>query len=158
MQTFLPYLGEAETPLAYFEECSGLLDQKRLGKQRVENLQIMKALTTGRGWINHPVTKMWRGYEFSLLTYQKAICDEWTINLGFDDTCFVKTAALYFSHFTQDDDGPTPPWLGDPLMVRTHQANLLRKDYEYYIQRFPEWKDKPMEDILFTPYYYPPTK
>ena len=32
MQTFLPYLGETETPLAYFEECAGLLDQKRLGK------------------------------------------------------------------------------------------------------------------------------
>lgn len=157
MQTFLPYIGHADSPLAFYEECAGLLDQKRLGKQRVENLQIMKALLTGQGWVNHPVTKMWAGYEFSLLTYQKAICYEWVHNLGFKDTCFVKTASLYFEHRPIEASCPTPPWLGDPLVHRSHRANLVRKDYDYYIKRFPEFKSWPIERVLHTPYYFPPT-
>lgn len=43
MQTFLPY--------ADFAESASVLDQKRLGKQRVETLQIFQALT-GRRLVN----------------------------------------------------------------------------------------------------------
>ena len=36
------------------------LDNKRLGKQRVEAYQIIRALTgESQGWIHHPATKMW---------------------------------------------------------------------------------------------------
>lgn len=130
MQTFLPY--------ADFEESAYALDPLRLGKQRVENLQIMKALLVeGYGWKNHPATKMWRGYEFCLLTYQKAITDEWVHNLGRVDTCFVKTARVYFEHFKTTDDGPKPPWLGDEKFHISHQSNLIRKDPEYYGKQFP---------------------
>src|SRR5687768_5243480 len=56
VQTFLPYPD--------FERSARALDPRRLGKQRVEVLQICNALhrETG-GWINHPVTRMWRGFE-----------------------------------------------------------------------------------------------
>ena len=70
MQTFLPYPD--------FAESASVLDRQRLGKQRVETLQVMKALTVpGYGWQQHPVVKMWIGYERTLLDYQDAFCAEW---------------------------------------------------------------------------------
>lgn len=53
MQTFLPYKS--------FAESAACLDNKRLGKQRVEVLQILKALhNPSYGWQNHPAVKMCR--------------------------------------------------------------------------------------------------
>ena len=50
MQTFLPYDD--------FEKTAQCLDRLRLGKQRVETLQILKALLIPKyGWKNHPVVK-----------------------------------------------------------------------------------------------------
>ena len=47
MQTFLPY--------ASFIKSAQCLDDKRLGKQRVECLQILKAIKdVNYGWRNHP--------------------------------------------------------------------------------------------------------
>lgn len=129
MQTFLPY--------ADFEESAYALDQKRLGKQRVETLQIMTALLTGRGWVNHPATRMWRGHAWSLLQYQKAVCDEWTVNFGFKDTCLVKTMRVYFEHTNGQDNYDPPPWLGREDLHLSHQSNLIRKDPGYYRKYFP---------------------
>ena len=62
MQTFLPF--------ADFEKTARLLDTRRLGKQRVKTLQIVRALTRpGHGWRNHPAVRMWRGYEEALGAY-----------------------------------------------------------------------------------------
>ena len=58
----------------------------RSRKQRVEAWQIYKALTLDNyGWKNHPIVKMWKGYEYHLLIYGKVICEEWK-NRGFKDT------------------------------------------------------------------------
>ena len=72
MQTFLPYED--------FAQAAKCLDSKRLGKQRVEALQILNALLKpdAKGWKNHPAVKMWRGNERTLIEYGVAICDEWT--------------------------------------------------------------------------------
>ena len=59
MQTFLPYES--------FAESAKVLDWRRLGKQRVEGMQIIKAITGEKrldgkpykGWINHPASVMW---------------------------------------------------------------------------------------------------
>jgi hypothetical protein len=137
MQTFLPFPD--------FEESAFHIDPRRLGKQRVENLQIMKALVTGGkgSWVNHPATKMWRGHEFSLLMYQKAVCDEWVHNLNFSDNCLTRTAHLYFSHadLSPLSDHSDPPWLGDKAFHLAHQSNLVRKDPEYYRKYFPDVPD-----------------
>jgi hypothetical protein len=70
MQTFLPY--------ADFERCAATLDSRRLGKQRVEAFQILRALRgEGRGWRNHPAVLMWRGYEDALGLYLNAMIAEW---------------------------------------------------------------------------------
>ena len=151
MQTFLPYIGSAESTHAYYEECAGLLDRERLGKQRVENFQIMKALLVGgTGWDNHPAVKMWRGHEWSLLMYQDAICKEWIHQFGFKDTCLDKTILLYFKNADLEStaDHSDPPWLYDKAIHTSHQSNLIRKDPEYYRKKF-----KGVPDDL--PYIWP---
>ena len=63
MQTFLPYSDFGKTTIC--------LDNKRLNKQIVEGVQILQCIM-GRGstrWRNHPVVKMWMGYEISLYYY-----------------------------------------------------------------------------------------
>ena len=50
MQTFLPFKS--------FQKTAKCLDYRRLGKQRVETMQILKALSQENyGWKNHPATK-----------------------------------------------------------------------------------------------------
>lgn len=80
MQTFLPYPDD-------FRRCAVALDHKRLGKQRVETLQILNSLTGVRsGWRSHPALKMWIGWEGHLIRYGVEVCDEW-LRRGFRDTC-----------------------------------------------------------------------
>ena len=140
MQTFLPYPG--------FEESAKVLDQQRLGKQRVETYQIMNALLLGKGWIHHPATKMWKGSERALLVYQRVIVDEW-LRRGFADTCFAKTYEVYREFFPPNKENLVMPyWLGDPQFHISHQSNLVRKNSELYGQFFPGVPD----DL---PYYWP---
>src|SRR4051794_41669190 len=70
MQTFLPY--------ADFGASSIALDDRRLGKQRVETFQILRALTwPNYAWKNHPAVRMWRGFVPALVAYGLANCAEW---------------------------------------------------------------------------------
>ena len=70
MQTFLPYPS--------FERSARVLDRARLGKQRVEALQVLRAVTIPTyGWRNHPVAKMWRGYIPALTKYALEVTDVW---------------------------------------------------------------------------------
>ncbi|MDT5035120.1 MAG: hypothetical protein QOE03_305, partial [Micromonosporaceae bacterium] len=56
VQTFLPY--------PEFATSARVLDQRRLGKQRVEAIQVLRGLIVpGYGWRHHPAVKMWAGYE-----------------------------------------------------------------------------------------------
>src|SRR5919107_1251142 len=85
MQTFVPY--------ADFEASARALDQKRLGKQRVEVIQIVRALTVpGYAWSQHPAVLMWKGYEEALGRYGLTMCEVW-LELGFGDTCAATIAA-----------------------------------------------------------------
>lgn len=123
MQTFLPYADFA---------AARCLDRLRLGKQRVETYQLLRALLVpGSGWANHPATKMWRGYETSLCRYGLAVCLEWT-GRGYKDTCADKIDRLGESVTTVK--GLAPPWLGDPAFHAAHRSNLLRKDPAFYGQ------------------------
>lgn len=99
IQTFVPY--------ADYRNSATILDDRRLGKQRVETLQILHVLLglrtdpdTGviapyepRGWRTHPAELMWKGVD--------------------------------------------PPWLGDAELHRSHQSNLIRKDPTRYGPLFP---------------------
>lgn len=121
MQTFLPFES--------FSESAKILDNKRLGKQRVEAYQIMRALTgESTGWVNHPATKMWRDHENALSEYGMIICREW-INRGFKDSLLEKFADYYLL-FPQI----TPWWLGFADLHDSHKSNLYRKDPIHYSQ------------------------
>ena len=140
IQTFLPYKS--------FQSSARVLDNKRLGKQRVETLQIMKALVKGEGWIHHPVTKMWSGYEFALMAYQNAICDEWERRGYKDNVCRAKTLALFNSLPLERRRARVPHWLGKKRFHTAHRANLLRKDPIHYGKY--GWTEQPQEG-----YWYP---
>lgn len=128
MQTFLPYKS--------FALSAEVLDDKRLGKQRVEVYQILRTLAgITDGWKNHPAIKMWEGYETVLILYGTAICDEW-IDRGFKDTCRDKILDMNF-HFDLYKVGKGvayPDFLGNQLFHDSHKSNLLRKNFNYYKQ------------------------
>lgn len=175
MQTFLPY--------SSFKRSAAVLDNKRLGKQRVETLQVMQGLagmrlkssvivdtgrskhvvfpdgtdgvapitkkvdldpsewslevTSGVGWLNHPITRMWAGRECWLMSYQFAICREWT-RRGFRDTCLAKTLYLHKHSELCEVRKPKPPfWLGNRDFHLSHQSNLVSKLPEHYGPLFP---------------------
>jgi hypothetical protein len=128
MQTFLPFPS--------FSDSARVLDSKRLGKQRVECLQILKALTLpSYGWQHHPAVKMWRGHEQSLVEYSRAVCIEW-LKRGYKDTCLEKIAAFAEPCVVIHK----PHWLTVDL-CRTHQSNLIRKYPEHYAPLFPNVPD-----------------
>jgi hypothetical protein len=125
VQTFLPY--------ADFERSAKVLDYKRLGKQRVEALQLLRGQ-----WSNHPAAKMWKGFEYRLGEYAEVICLEW-VSRGYQDTCLAKVRAEKLK-FKQVG---LPPWLGLEDLHRSHRSNLLRKYPEHYQGYFNEPNDLP---------------
>ncbi|GAA3677161.1 MSMEG_6728 family protein [Lentzea roselyniae] len=142
VQTFLPYPDFAAT--------ASVLDQRRLGRQRVEALQLQRALTVpGHGWRHHPAARMWAGYEEALVRYGLEICAVWCA-AGFRDTCEATMRAdlLHAKQITtvrsQDElaaEGEVPGWLGDEAMHRSHQSALVRKNPGHYRRFFPEVPD-----------------
>ena len=146
MQTFLPYKS--------FRKSAGCLDYRRLGKQRVEAMQILRTLEQGpevkfcsdpetgekiilwgnnmetfptmkTPWYNHPAVKMWRGYEKALHWYKDFMILEW-IGRGYKTTMQLTT--------TKHIKEPVyPPWLTDKF-CQSHRSNLLRKNPTYYKQ------------------------
>lgn len=148
MQTFLPFESFAET--------AAVLDRRRLGKQRVEVLQILRALTrVDYGWKSHPAVLMWKGYEEALGAYGRAMVDAWTA-LGFADTTWesitTELSEIGITDVRDQDElrrtGALPPWLGDPALHTSHQASLVRKDPKHYRPRFPDVDEE-------TPYHWP---
>ena len=117
MQTFLPYKS--------FTKTFKTLDYRRLGKQRVEAMQILNVLlerTNTKGWRNHPIVRMWEGYEPALQLYHNLCITEW-IEQGYNNNMKLEviTEPIIYPH-----------WLGDKSFHSSHRANLLRKDYDYY--------------------------
>ena len=119
MQTFVPYPS--------FQLSAMTLDRQRLGKQRVETLQLLNAITgRSKGWVNHPATVMWRDNPHGLAAYGVAVCQEWRLR-GYADTCQLKIESIMSPN---GDD--LPYWWGDSAVHASHRANLLRKSPEHY--------------------------
>ena len=121
MQTFLPYKS--------FKKSFKTLDYRRLGKQRVEAYQVLNILldrtdNPNGGWRNHPITKMWKGYENALKHYLNLCIEEW-MERGYNNTMNFEPI---------EGDIVYPHWLGNESFHSSHRANLLRKDNEYYSQ------------------------
>ncbi|MGS0688212.1 MSMEG_6728 family protein [Nakamurella sp. GG22] len=138
MQTFLPY--------ADFAASIAVLDTARLGKQRVETLQILRALTLPEyGWRNHPAVRMWCGRVDALALYGLISVAHWR-ERGFPDTTGPQIAefAPEVVGIGQDDlaaAGRLPGWLGDERLHRSHRSKLLGKNPLHYGRYFTDVPD-----------------
>ena len=104
MQTFLPHKD--------FSKTASRLDRKRLIKQSVENLQVLKSLAglySSGAWKNHPAVKMWEGHEDWLFMYNESIVKE-ILMRGYKNTTNATFDQIYQDNFMmlQSD---TPWWL-----------------------------------------------
>lgn len=131
MQTFMP--------LHNYADSAKSLDDKRLGKQRVEAYQILKALRgdyndTG-AWVNHPATVMWRNHAYDLALYGLTISMEF-YERGFDGFNMVETFTELQIEFKHNNTEQYPWWVNNELLNLTHQSNLVRKS-DYYGFKVP---------------------
>ena len=84
VNTFLPYPD--------FVKSAKILDYKRLGKQRVEAWQILRALRgETKGWRNHPATNLWRGHE-------KALCGSPRLSHLPQGKCLNRSLDCHIAH------------------------------------------------------------
>lgn len=138
MQTFLP--------VPDFEQSARLLDSPRLGKQRVETLQVLRALELpDYGWANHPVVAMWRGHTAGLVVYGLAMVRVWR-ERGFADSTqtLIAEFAPDAAAMTQAEAaaaGLLPSWVGDEELHLSHRSNLVAKDPAFYRPLFPAEPD-----------------
>lgn len=123
VQTFLPYPD--------FRKSAHSLDRRRLGKQRVESLQVLRGLTRpGYGWRHHPAVKMWAGYEEALVRYGLEVCTAWC-EAGLADTCAGSlttelATACGIRHVRDQRElaaaRELPPWLGRQDFHLSHRG------------------------------------
>jgi hypothetical protein len=137
MQIFLPYPD--------FVKSLQSLDNKRLGKQRVETYQIISAIS-GRpkkdgkpykGWVSHPCTIMWKDHLEALKLYYNWSLDIWK-ERGFKNTMEYEVIS---------DKVKLPEWLGFEPFHSSHRANLLRKDHEFYSKH--GWTENPHDPYIW---------
>jgi hypothetical protein len=149
MQTFLP--------VADFADSARLLDSPRLGKQRVETLQILRAIELpDYGWANHPAVLMWRGRTPALVAYGLAMARIWQ-ERGFADSTARQIGEFAPEVVDRSQDelaaaGLLPSWLGDEDLHRSHRSNLIAKDPAFYRERFAERFGAEPDDL---PYVWP---
>lgn len=127
MQTFL-------TDGRDFEATARSLDGARLRKQGVECYQILRTLLgESKGWANHPATKMWWGFEPTLLKYTEAIYAE-IKSRGWKFDNITNVRALAIAHGVDVKNSLGPVWLDDDRITNTHRSSLYRKAPEHYSQ------------------------
>ena len=103
LNTFLPY--------PEFDRTVECLDNRRLGKQRVEAWQILRIVQAspvpvkGTAWANSPAVRMWRGFPDALLVYYNACLEEWG-RRGFKNVLLQPMEP-------QSLPVAMPPWLGE---------------------------------------------
>eukprot|EP00931_Biecheleriopsis_adriatica_P091925 TRINITY_DN65771_c0_g1_i1.p1 TRINITY_DN65771_c0_g1~~TRINITY_DN65771_c0_g1_i1.p1 ORF type:complete len:291 (+),score=42.49 TRINITY_DN65771_c0_g1_i1:234-1106(+) len=134
-------------PLSCFASVARLLDDKRLGSQRVEALFILRCVRNADGRYQRfqraGYCRMWIGYEQALAVYYNVMVDEWnrrgykTDLAGFDMTVQNKGQA----------DVPLPAWLGEDRLHATHRAALLFKDPAHYGSL--GWSEQPCVQYLW---------
>jgi len=133
------------------------LDEKRLGKQRIEACQILELLLdqpflpsslnsvvpfdpTFKPWARHPAVLMWRGHEEWLKLYLACAIGEWCFR-GYHNTIVVP---IYDTKLQKH-----PVWLGYEPFHLSHRCNLIRKHPTHYLRFWPGDRNDTM------PYYWP---
>jgi len=119
------------------------LDDKRLGKQRLECIQILLSLS---GIINiweipkyihnHPVTLLWKGNEDYLLSYTTACIIEWG-NRGYKNTKCI-SAFHDMRAITGDYPVKGKPSFITADFIQSHKIKLYSKNPLFYAKYKPE--------------------
>lgn len=136
MQTYLPYADYGET--------AEVLDDKRLGRQRADVVQILKTLEAPPAEVEgeevlHPAERMWQGNELQLIQYGVAICSEWASRGNPDNT--LSKIMDFLPKFVGKSSKEKPEWLGRPDFHLAHQSHLLRLKPSWYRDKFPNVSD-----------------
>lgn len=136
------------------KECAKALDNRRLGKQRVEAMQIINLLESNekKGFKHHPASLMWKDHIDGLKYYCNCIIEEW-ISRGFKNTMdlydipFLKdnTTNMDNTSINKDPKDNTvtitnqknttvilPWWFTNKCLQMSHKCSLQRKDPKYY--------------------------
>lgn len=138
MQTFLsePTVGESVE----------VIDNIRLNKQLLECRQILDAIAStplgGRQKVdgkyvfaaNHPVTNMYRGFEYFLFQYAQCCAVELkSRGIGWEKNYYHFVEVFHDNNFY---DTGEPSWWTDPVVkdkiAFTHRASLYGKDPQHY--------------------------
>lgn len=138
MQIFLPYSDMRKSLQS--------LDNKRLGKQRVETYQIISAITRRpkldgtpyKGWLNHPCTVMWKNFVPALKLYLNYSIIEW-IDRGFKNTMEMESL--------DETQIILPSFIGNERFHSSHRANLLKKEPDFY-QKYG-WTENPQDPYVW---------
>ncbi len=124
MQTFMPFPD--------FKKSLSCLDNKRLGKQRVETWMILN-IDKYPKWKNHPAALMWKDYTKALILYYN--CSLWLWEQrGFKN---IKLQKIDTNNFYYE----VPFWLDHKDFHLSHQSNLVRKNPNHYRKFFPNVPD-----------------
>lgn len=130
-----------------------MLDNRRLGKQRVEALQVLDTLLHNKkAWANHPTVRMWRGFEYTLSVYSLCMMIEWTRRGFNNEHCQLKYERL-FPLTLAPTSYPSPSWIGNEEFHSSHRAVLLGKNLAWYTQF--SWKEVPAVFNGRWPYVWP---
>ena len=117
MQTFVP--------LPNITDSANVLDKQRCWKQVVETYQILNSLSSGKGWIHHPATKMWKNHteclKFYFNEFYTVSIEKWNIQIRAFSKMRISGEIVY------------PDWWGGPIHS-SHRAALLFKKPDYYSQ------------------------
>ena len=123
--------------------CARVLNNKSLGKQRVEAKQILDVVlgtTTTKGWKSHPAALMWMGYGDALKLYINAMIDEW-ISRGYKNT---------MTKYQVNNPIIWPWWFSWGDLHLSHKCSLLRKNPSHYEKIWQLEED----DLPFLKYGY----
>lgn len=134
MQIFRPYID--------WRLSAAALDDKRLGKQRVECKQVLKAILRKlelikdgkRGWLNHPIILMYynngRPYIKDVTGFYRSCVNEWK-RRGFKSTIKLEDVSELLKKVESVDGTP---------ITHVHEVEyrriLLIKDPDHYIKVF----------------------
>lgn len=151
-----------------FEETARCLDNKRLGKQIVEAFQVYRYLI-GDGKMQgnpHPY-RMWKGCEFSLLLYIKALHKEWIRRFEAKERGGrpyhkngLEVELEIYERKLDKSNCNLPRWVVNEKVLSSHRSALLYKDFGWYSQF--GWKESPAipnkinkNGSVSLPYFWP---
>lgn len=133
-------------------ECASNLDNKRLGKQRVEAKQIIDCIESKltKGFGNHPATLMWKDHIIGLKYYCNAMIKEWKSRKNSKGEPFKNTMEIYELDI-KDEKEIMPWWFYCKQLQLTHKCSLLRKNPVYYKFELTEKE----QEFMYTGYMWP---